>query len=184
MTESDAQQSLEYAVTCAVLEKAGGPRTRVLAMLYRDERSSQLSNYRILEKMHKNMMVSEKEMKTFEKQLQDHHRATLAGGLTVLQKAVYEHNMLAASTLYKNIQIEQLSKLLGVSDVQAEDLARIMIQEGRMKATIDQVDGIIEFDDDSGILHTWDSNIQDLCMSINDIVDAIDEMYPNQFVTM
>ena len=82
------------------------------------------------------------------KQLQDHN-AKLSGGLTVLQNAVYEHNMLAASKLYKNIAIEQLSKLLGVSNVPAEDLARIMIQESRMSATIDQVDGIIEFESDS-----------------------------------
>lgn len=171
---SDLLKSLENAVTCAILAKAGGPRTRVLAMLHRDERSKNLKNYKVLEKMHKNMILSKKDQDDFSKQLSDHHQARLAGGLTVLQKAVYEHNMLAAAQLYKNIRIEQLAKLLGVTLIQAEDLARIMIQENRLNATIDQVDGIIEFDNDQLILNSWDISISESLMSMNDIVDSIE----------
>merc|ERR1740123_1427591 len=171
----DLVQSLENAVTCAILAKAGGPRIRVLAMLHRDERSKNLKNYKVLEKMHKNMILSKKDQEDFAKQLADHHQATLAGGLTVLQKAVYEHNMLAAAQLYKNIRIEELSKLLGVTLIQAEDLARIMIQENRLQATIDQVDGIMEFDNDELILNSWDTSIAESLQQVNEIIDAIDQ---------
>jgi len=174
INNSDLLKSLENAVTCAILAKAGGPRTRVLAMLHRDERSKNLKNYKVLEKMHKNMILSKKDQDDFSKQLADHHQATLAGGLTVLQKAVYEHNMLAAAQLYKNIRIAELSKLLGVTLVQAEDLARIMIQENRLNATIDQVDGIIEFDNDQLILNSWDTSIAESLMQVNDIIDMIE----------
>jgi COP9 signalosome complex subunit 4 len=181
ISENDLLMSLDNAVTCAILAKAGGPRVRVLAMLYRDSRARNLKNFKVLEKMHRNMILSQKEERDFSQTLQEHHQARLAGGLTVLQKAVYEHNMLAAAQLYKNIAIAELALLLGVTDEQAEDLARIMIQEGRMKATIDQVDMVIEFDDDAQILHHWDEQIQESCMTINDIVDQIDNKYPNQF---
>mmetsp|Transcript_53232 Transcript_53232/g.84998 ORF Transcript_53232/g.84998 Transcript_53232/m.84998 type:complete len:423 (-) Transcript_53232:853-2121(-) len=170
----DLLQSLENAVTCAILAKAGGPRTRVLAILHRDERSKNLKNYKVLEKMHKNMILSKKDQDDFAKQLSDHHQAVLSGGLTVLQKAVYEHNMLAAAQLYKNIRIDELALLLGVTHTQAEDLARIMIQENRLSATIDQVDGIIEFENDSSILNSWDVSISESLHSINDIVDMIE----------
>eukprot|EP00486_Rosalina_sp_Unknown_P008335 CAMPEP_0201579894 /NCGR_PEP_ID=MMETSP0190_2-20130828/27790_1 /ASSEMBLY_ACC=CAM_ASM_000263 /TAXON_ID=37353 /ORGANISM="Rosalina sp." /LENGTH=129 /DNA_ID=CAMNT_0048014989 /DNA_START=939 /DNA_END=1328 /DNA_ORIENTATION=- len=120
------------------------------------------------------MILSKKDQDDFSKQLADHHQAQLAGGLTVLQKAVYEHNMLAAAQLYKNIRIEELAKLLGVTLIQAEDLARIMIQENRLNATIDQVDGIIEFDNDELILNSWDQSISESLMSMNDIVDMIE----------
>lgn len=120
------------------------------------------------------MILSKKDQDDFSKQLADHHQATLAGGLTVLQKAVYEHNMLAAAQLYKNIRIAELSKLLGVTLVQAEDLARIMIQENRLNATIDQVDGIIEFDNDQLILNSWDTSIAESLMQVNDIIDMIE----------
>lgn len=49
--DSDRLQSLEYAISCAILAKAGPQRSRVLAMLYSDERSKQLANYPMLEKM-------------------------------------------------------------------------------------------------------------------------------------
>merc|ERR1712087_840285 len=131
LSTDDLIQSLENAVTCAILAKAGGPRIRVLAMLHRDERSKNLKNYKVLEKMDKNMILSQKDQADFAKQLQPHHQAQLAG-----------------AELYKNIRIEELAKLLGVTLVQAEDLARGMIDENRLQATIDQVDGIIEFDKD------------------------------------
>merc|ERR1711997_788920 len=137
--------------------------------------AQQLKNYKVLEKMHKNMILSKKEQDDFAKQLSGHHQAQLAGGLTVLQKAVYEHNMLAAAELYKNIRIEELAKLLGVTLVQAEDLARGMIEENRLQATIDQVDGIIEFDKDDSILNSWDSSIAESLMQVNDIIDKIDQ---------
>lgn len=181
ISDEDLLISLENAVTCAILAKAGGPRVRVLAMLYRDSRTRNLKNFKVLEKMHKNMILSQKEQNDFAATLQSHHQAKLAGGLTVLQKAVYEHNMLAVAQLYKNIAISELALLLGVTAEQAEDLARIMIQEGRMTASIDQVDMIIEFDDDADILQNWDNQIQESCMSINDIVDQIDNKYPNTF---
>merc|ERR1712087_187919 len=148
LSSDDLLKSLENAVTCAILAKAGGPRTRVLAMLHRDERSKNLKNYKVLEKMHKNMILS--------------------------QKDVYEHNMLAAAELYKNIRIEELAKLLGVTLVQAEDLARGMIEENRLQATIDQVDGIIEFDKDDSILNSWDASIAESLMQVNDIIDLIE----------
>ncbi len=89
--------------------------------------------------------------------------------------------MLAASQIYANIRISELAKLLGVNDTQAEDLARNMIEQGRMKAVIDQIDEIIDFDTAGTVLLDWDGNIQDLCMSINDIVDQIDMTYPGKF---
>jgi COP9 signalosome complex subunit 4 len=180
VSENDLLISLENAVTCAILAPAGGNRTRVLAMLYRDERSKQLKNYRVLERMHKNMLLPRKDMDAFANTLEEHHQAELAGGLTVLEKAVYEHNMLAASQIYKNVKISELAKLLGVNDMQAEDLARIMIQEGRMSATIDQIEEVIEFHSKKGSeLLEWDEQIQDLLLNMNDLVDMISDRVPN-----
>jgi len=67
--DRDLLQSLENAVTCAILAPAGGNRTRVLAMLYRDERARTLKNFRVLERMHKNMLLPKKKNKTHLQQL-------------------------------------------------------------------------------------------------------------------
>ena len=41
-----------FAIQCAILAKAGPQRSRMLAMLYKDERSSKLEIHSILEKMY------------------------------------------------------------------------------------------------------------------------------------
>lgn len=44
-------------------------------------------------------------------------------GLTVLQRAVVEHNMLALQQLYANISFQQLALLLGMDQRQVEKVS-------------------------------------------------------------
>lgn len=185
--EDDLLIALQHAVTCAVLGKAGPSRARVLAMLFRDERASRLSNYRILEKMYKNRILRGQEVDNFAKMLEPHQQAELAGGVTVLQKAVNEHNLLAASRIYNNITFSELATILGVAPVEAEAMARNMIEEGRLPASIDQVDEIIEFESreqsaggasTGASLLEWDDKISELCTSMNEVIEHINRRHP------
>lgn len=60
-------------------------------------------------------------------------------GSTILDRAVTEHNLLAASKLYNNITFSELGALLQISPAKAEKIASQMITEGRMNGYIDQV---------------------------------------------
>ncbi|KAK9463769.1 uncharacterized protein V1516DRAFT_668654 [Lipomyces oligophaga] len=65
---------------------------------------------------------------------------------SVLDRAVTEHNLLAASKLYLNISFSELADLLGLeSPKAAEGYAAKMIQERRLRAIIDRVDKVIFF---------------------------------------
>lgn len=64
--------------------------------------------------------------------------STLSGS-TILDRAVTEHNLLAASKLYNNITFPELGALLQISPAKAEKIASQMITEGRMNGYIDQV---------------------------------------------
>lgn len=55
------------------------------------------------------------EVKIFFGMLQEHQMAILSDGFTVCEKAVMEHNLLAASKLYNNITFIELGRLLGIS---------------------------------------------------------------------
>lgn len=68
------------------------------------------------------------------------------GPSTVLDRAVMEHNLLACSKIYSNITFLGLGNLLDLSPSAAETMARRMIEQGRLKGTIDQVDRLIWFD--------------------------------------
>lgn len=85
--DEDRAQSLEYAISCAILAKAGPPRSRVLAMLYSDERSKSVQNFAMLEKMFKERIISAAEVDSFEKILQEHQKADTGSKRTVREDA-------------------------------------------------------------------------------------------------
>lgn len=160
------------AVTCAVLAPAGPNRSRVLASLYRDERSADLPTYNILSKMFLDHILRPAEVKEFEKSLKPHQLAKIAissndrlasagkddindaepttstrtGPSTVLDRAVMEHNLLASSNIYNNITFRGLGALLDLTPGAAETMARKMIEQGRLRGSIDQVDKLIWFE--------------------------------------
>jgi COP9 signalosome complex subunit 4 len=169
--EEERKEMLSAAVTCAVLAPAGPNRSRVLASLYRDERSANLPSYNILSKMFLDHILRPAEIRTFEERLRPHQLAKIAissndqlastiddddsaepststrrGPSTVLDRAVMEHNLLASSKIYNNITFRGLGALLDLAPGAAETMARKMIEQGRLKGSIDQVDKLIWFD--------------------------------------
>ena len=160
-------------MTCAILAPAGPNRSRVLASLCRDERTQELPAFRIMEKMFRDRILRSSEVKEFEGTLKPHQLAkieisnndrlaasvvadeeeandptvsTRKGPSTVLDRAVMEHNLLASSKVYNNITFRGLGALLDVTPGAAENMARKMIEQGRLKGTIDQVEKLISFE--------------------------------------
>lgn len=158
-----------------MLAPAGPNRSRVLASLYRDERTLELPSYNILSKMFLDHILRSGEIKSFEGTLKPHQLAKIAissndrlasvtqaddddgapnepntskrtGPATVLDRAVMEHNLLASSKIYNNITFRGLGALLDLTPGAAETMARKMIEQGRLKGSIDQVDRLIWFE--------------------------------------
>jgi COP9 signalosome complex subunit 4 len=181
VSRQDLMEALEYSVTTAILADAGPSKSRLLALLISDERTKELPNYDLLEKMFKEQILRLSDVERFSKLLKEHHKAVMKNELTVLQNAVISHNMFAASKMYNNIRFDELGRMLGISAKQAEDHASKMIEQRRMNGTIDQVEGIIEFteEESAGVLTTWDGQIQDTCLMINSILDNITKKHPN-----
>jgi len=171
--EDDLLKTLENAVTCAILDKPGPNRSRVLAMLMSDERSQQLRNYGLLEKMFKERVVRTAEVEAFKKLLAKHQNAEDSKGRTILQNSIMMHNMFAVSKIYNNITFTELGHLLDIKASEAEALAAKLIDEGRMRATIDQVDGVVEFEAATDSLHVWDDQITATCQVVNDVLEQI-----------
>lgn len=161
--------SRSAAVTCAVLAPAGPNRSRVLASLCRDERTAELPTFNILSKMFLDRILRSEEVKEFEGTLKTHQLAKISisssdrvastdedtndptvskrtGPSTVLDRAVMEHNLLASSKIYNNITFRGLGALLDLAPGAAETMARRMIEQGRLKGSIDQVERLIWFD--------------------------------------
>lgn len=163
--EDDRAMMLSAAVTASILSPAGPQRARTLATLMRDDRTPSLPQYTILSKVFLDRVIRPDEIASFEKLLSPHQIAKLApssgpssastattAGMdaatskavrhapsTVLDRAMIEHNVLSASRLYDNITLAGLGALVDLSPEGAEDIARKMIMQGRLKGWIDQV---------------------------------------------
>ena len=99
-------------------------------------------------------------MQKFEDSLLPHQKATGADGSTVLERAVLQHNVLAASRVYKNMRLVQLGHLLEVPPEHAEKIAARMIAEQRLLGFIDQKSGVIHFEGHCEELQQWDRHIR------------------------
>jgi COP9 signalosome complex subunit 4 len=181
--DDERLQMLRQALICAVLTLAGPARSRMLATLYKDERTrdpllKQGQVYQVFEKMKLGRIIKSSEVVEFASNLAPHQlaRGARKGAIvTVLDRAVIEHNLLAASKLYKNIGFKQLGALLGVDAAQAENIASMMISDGRMKGRIDQVDELIHFDDAASFanLSKWDQHISGVSLQLDQVCEMI-----------
>lgn len=190
LDEDDRMHALTAAVICAVLAGAGPQRSRLLATLYKDERAQRTPHFGILEKMYLDRVLRRAEVTEFAAACKPHQLAMLADGqTTVLDRAVIEHNLLSASRLYNNITFDELGQLLHVGPSEAESAASRMIQQGRLKGSIDQIDRLIYFEGSGGgqsndeegsgmsslerAMTHWDALIQSVCNEVEACVNTV-----------
>lgn len=147
--EDERLVALKKALICTVLSSAGQQRARMLATLFKDERCQHLPACNILEKMYLDRIIKRSELQEFEDLLMDHQKTKTPDGSSILDRAVFEHNLLSASKLYNNITFEELGALLEIPPKKAERIASQMIAEGRMNGKIDQIDSIVHFEGES-----------------------------------
>ncbi len=198
VAEEDRLQALSASIKTAILAPAGPPRSRTLAKLYKDEHSSETEEFGILENMFLDRLLAPAEIEAFAAKLAPHQLAQTADGSTVLSKAVIEHNLIAASRLYDNISTAGLAGLLGLKDgtddtaaEKAEDYAARMVEQGRLRAQIDQIAAVIIFESVPGVelqgptreLRYWDSGVQGLVDEVERCAAAVIESFPVSIVS-
>jgi len=121
-------------------------------------------------------LIRSMEVQKFAETLLPHQKALLPDGQTVLEKAVLQHNVLAASRLYKNMRLPDLGSLLEIPEQKAEKIAAKMISEERLEGYIDQKTKIIHFHSDSENLQQWDQHIQNVCNQLNSVLKELPTM--------
>jgi COP9 signalosome complex subunit 4 len=166
IVQAELDQLYCRAVTCIILGKSGNQRSRVMALISKDE--DRLNNLerlegennttpysqhaRVLLKMHREQILRADETRVFSDSLMPHQKAITKDGFTTVDQAVMEHNMLAVAKVYDNICFEELAKILhlttsteALDPLRVQKIAAGMISEGRLRASIDQTEGRWEF---------------------------------------
>eukprot|EP00826_Nyctotherus_ovalis_P057690 TRINITY_DN7897_c0_g1_i13.p1 TRINITY_DN7897_c0_g1~~TRINITY_DN7897_c0_g1_i13.p1 ORF type:complete len:337 (-),score=117.46 TRINITY_DN7897_c0_g1_i13:164-1174(-) len=177
--EEETKAFLEKAVICTILAPPGTQRSRLLTMLYKDDRTRITPHFNLLEKMYLERLIKMEEVKKFEEELKPHQKGKTLEDYTVLQRAVHEHNVLALSKIYTNISFDQLTKLLQVSPDKAELLMASMIGEGKVKAHISQADEFVYFEAEKEMIQRFNELISNLCEGVNQLIQETSQKYPN-----
>jgi COP9 signalosome complex subunit 4 len=149
---------LKKAVLCALLMPAGNARKQLDVLTMDDrvnpDKTPELADvYPIMQKMHKERIMRKADIELLVGLVEGHQTDS------VLQ-ATKEHNLLAASKIYKNIAITELGQLLQINAQEAELVAAGMMKEGRLKGSVDQEENMISFEDAAGELSAWDGQIK------------------------
>jgi len=168
-------QKLNNGLKCVLL----APGSSLLANYYKDERCAGIPGFNVVEKMFLQRFIEKKDYEEFEKTLAEHQTQTGREGWTILEKAIIEHNLIAASNVYTNISMSNLGLVLGVPTEKAEAISSKMITDGRLKGTIDQNKGTLQFlPHGYSELSAWDTHVGIACSSVNTIFDQLTTLYP------
>jgi COP9 signalosome complex subunit 4 len=106
--------------------------------------------------------------------------------LTILQKSIVEHNMIAASRIYCNIRLKELQMVLRLDNARlAEQVACRMIAEGRLRGSIDETLGIVTFlgsgdDIADGAGAGTEASIAQICQQVSDGATAAEKLLSRQ----
>ena len=101
-------------LTCACLASAGPHRSRMMDTVYRDARAPTVQGYFMLDRMYRQQIVRKEEVERFRAYLLPHQQAETADDMTVYDRAIVQHNMLAASLIYENVSFDALAVLLNI----------------------------------------------------------------------
>eukprot|EP00180_Rhodochaete_pulchella_P002347 Plantae.Rhodophyta-Rhodochaete_pulchella.ctg3551.p2 GENE.Plantae.Rhodophyta-Rhodochaete_pulchella.ctg3551~~Plantae.Rhodophyta-Rhodochaete_pulchella.ctg3551.p2 ORF type:complete len:167 (-),score=30.62 Plantae.Rhodophyta-Rhodochaete_pulchella.ctg3551:589-1089(-) len=150
----------------------------MLAVLYKDERSRSLPTFGLLESLHMERLIRRGDVEAYAKTLKPHQLAQMSDGSTVLDRAVVEHNLVAASRIYDNVRFDELGRLLEISAEQAEKTAARMIYEQRLEGSLDQVSGMLYFRVERNEIARRDMSIQAICEQVDNCAERILSKYP------
>ena len=176
----DLLHMLGRAVTCAILAPSGPQRQRVLTSIVNDPRLLSLDTIpdfathgTIIKKMYTHQIIRPTELVQFEASLVDHQKAVMGDGMTIMDRAVVEHNMIAVADMYESIYLSELAWILGVTSKKAESIAANMIMDGSIHASIDQVEDLLLLTNEEQPIETYDRMVNNFCVELNNIVTNI-----------
>ena len=90
-----------------------------------------------------------------------------------IKKALFEHNIYSLSRVFKNISFDSLEKFLKLDSKEIYKLSIGMINEGTIKAKIDDNSEFLLFEQEQGVTTDFDEQIKNFCLKAKNLVEYI-----------
>lgn len=160
ITEAVQLASLRAAAVCALLCSSGERRDEHMQALSKDERMSTLPLDPLVKKCVRHRLLRQEDIDILSKELSPHQQSAM-------MNAIAEHNLKAASKLYKNISTSELAQLLLTDAKTAEKAAASMVSDSRLAATISQLTQTITFS--ASEQGATDTQVAAICASVENL---------------
>ena len=90
-----------------------------------------------------------------------------------ITKALFDHNIYSLSRVFKNISFSSLEKFLKMKMDDIMTLCVKMINEGSIKAKIDQNSKFLLFEQEQGVATDFDEQIKNFCLKTKNLAEFI-----------
>ena len=90
-----------------------------------------------------------------------------------ITKALFDHNIYSLSRAFKNISFNSLEKFLNKKMDDIMTLCVRMINEGSIKAKIDQNSKLLLFEQEQGVSTEFDEQIKNFCLKTKNFAEFI-----------
>ncbi|XP_055331989.1 COP9 signalosome complex subunit 4-like [Paramacrobiotus metropolitanus] len=184
VAESERKMALSNAVNCILLAPVSSQRSRVMAVLIKDERSLELPTYAFLCKVFDGKTIKRQEIDQFAANLQPHQRDALTpDGSLLLEQTFLEHNILSTRKYFRVATFQGLSRLLDIPVAKLEKIMVNMVSEGRLHVKIDHTKGAVTFEQEHP-LNGWDKKLEAICMQVNKATEMIAARHPEWYASV
>lgn len=162
-------EGLRKACICALISPASTHRSGMLRTLMEDDRVSSLDIYPMLDLTIRQKFIDKSACDIFREKVADVVTDTLV--MSALETSATQHNLSVAQNMYTSVGISRLAQLIGDPYDKVEAQLERMIQNGTLKAVIDQPTSMVVFlQEDEDRDKKKDKDIDQFCARVRDIV--------------
>ena len=142
-------------------------KERLMNFLYENDKLGVADFKPIFEKFINYQLLYLDDLKNLMKNLPSSHKNIN------ITKALFDHNVYCLSRVFKNISFNSLEKFLKMKMEDILTLCVTLINEGSIKAKIDQNSKFLLFEEEQGVSTDFDEQIKNFCLKTRNLAEFI-----------
>ena len=140
---------------------------RLMNFLYQNDKLGMAEYKPIFEKFFNYQIIYLEDLNALKQKLPQTHKNIN------ITKALFEHNIYSLSRVFTNISFSSLEKFLKMKIDDIMRLCIVMINEGTIKAKIDDNSKFLLFEQEQGVSTDFDEQIKNFCLKTKNLAEYI-----------
>ena len=140
---------------------------RLMNFLYQNDKLGMAEYKPIFEKFFNYQIIYLEDLKTLKQNIPQTHKNIN------ITKALFEHNIYSLSRVFTNISFSSLEKFLKMKIDDIMRLCVVLINEGTIKAKIDDNSKFLMFEQEQGVSTDFDEQIKNFCLKTKNLSEYI-----------